>query len=211
MLDPTQWFVLVHAAHGRTAHDRACHNVNAARMLNVNGRWSTRPTQLVPVLIWRDRGAAEASATICRKHRTDAIVVSSIGGTAFELGRHLVEFGPAHEPALAGYLPYGPAASAKEDADRRKALASAAFLLARAHGDAALVAKAHELSPRAGSGATDFLTGKRGRGVAQAILSGRLAADEVVTSEVLQSALDLAQAIAQDRLQRDEATGRFRP
>jgi hypothetical protein len=171
-VEPARFFVLVHASHGRTARDREMHGSGTPRMLSVTGRWSSKPTPQVPVLVWRDAAAAETSAATCRKHRGDGIVVSSIGGNLYELGKHLVDFGYAHEPALAGYLPYGPAAAAKEEADRCKALASAAFLLAHAGGDAALATRARELSPKAGSGAADFLTGKRGRAVAAAVIAG---------------------------------------
>lgn len=209
-LEAAEWSVLVHEKHGRTARDRMLHNAGSPRMLNVTGRWSSKPSQEVPVLVWHDRATAEACAAICRQHRGDGVVASSIGGTLFELGKHLVEFGPAHQPALVGYLPYGPTAAAKQEADRLKALASAAFLLARAGGNAALDARARELSPKAGSGAADFLTGKRGSAVAAAILSGQLADDQVVTRALLQGALELAQAIATVGAPRHDVTGQFR-
>jgi len=203
------WLVLVHEKHGRTHRDRQEYNSGYPRMLNIVGRWSTRPTPEVPILVWTDREAAEACLAICQKHRGPGVVISSVGGNLWELGKHLVRYGPAHEPALAGYLPYGAAAAAKAESARKKVLAAAAYLVGSASGQTALVERARELSPEAGSGAVDYLTGKTGAPIAKAIVAGTIAADDVVQPEHVADGLRLANAALAARLQAQGS--RFNP
>jgi hypothetical protein len=153
---PVPWFVLVHAKHGRTAHDRHMYNSGLPRMLNVNGRWSSHATREVPVLVWHDQAAAAEALAVCQEHRGGGLIVSNFWNSDIELGREVVLFAPGHGPALRGYVSTDASAAAKAEAARLKALASAAFLVGRATGDARLVLRARLLSPKAGSGARTF-------------------------------------------------------
>lgn len=202
---PNPWFVLVHAKHGRTAHDQAVHNSGLPRMLNVNGRWSSHPTREVPVLVWRDQAAADEAQAVCQGHRGDGVIVSNFWQSGMEVGRELILFGPAHAPALAGYLSTDASTAAKAEAARLKALASAAFLVARATGDELLAQRGRELNSKAGAGAAEFLTGKAGSAVAASIVDGALPADAHVTREHVAAAMRLAQAVMAER----QPPGRF--
>lgn len=202
---PNPWFVLVHAKHGRTARDQAVHNSGFPRMLNVNGRWSSHPTREVPVLVWREREAADEAQAVCRSHRGDGVIVSTFGHSGMEVGRELMLFTPAHAPALAGYLSMDASTAAKAESARLKALASAAFLVARATGDEELAQRGRELNSKAGAGAAEFLTGKAGSAVAASILDGTLPADTHVTREHVTTALRIAQAVMEER----QPPGRF--
>lgn len=205
---PVLWFVLIHAAHRGTERERLIHNSGLPRMLNVTGRWSSHPTREVPVLVWRDRAAAQEAEAQCRVRRGNGVVVSSFGSSGIELGRELTLFTPTHLAALAGYLPYAATAAVKAEAARVKALASAAFLVARAAGNEQLAQRARELSPKAGAGAADYLTGKAGGAVAQAIVSGMVAADAIVTREHVAAAVEIAEVVVAERLR---AAGFGRP
>jgi hypothetical protein len=196
---PVPWFVLVHAKHGRTAHDRRMYNSGLPRMLNVNGRWSSHPTREVPVLVWRDQAAAAEALAVCQEHRGGGVIVSNFWQSDMEVGRQLVLFGPAHAPALAGYLSTDASTAAKAETARLKALASAAFLVARATGDEQLARWGRELSPKAGAGAAEFLTGKAGSTVATSIVDGSVPADAHVTREHVAMAVRLAQAVMEER------------
>lgn len=197
---PAAWLVLVHGTHGGTAREREVYNSGLPRMLNVTGRWSSHPTREVPVLVWRDRAAVDEAQAVCRKHRGDAVVVSSFGHSGMDLGKELTLFTASHVPALAGYLPYERTAAAKAEVARLKVLASAAFLVARSTADEQLAQRARELAPKAGAGAADYLTGKAGRAVALSIMEGKVAADAVVTREHLAAALEIAEAVIVVRL-----------
>lgn len=197
--------MLIHAKHGRTARDQAVHNSGFPRMLNVNGRWSSHPTREVPVLVWRDRAAADDAQAECRRHRGAGVIVSTFWHSGMEVGRELVLFSPAHAPALAGYLSMDASTAAKAEAARLKALASAAFLVARATGDEQLAQRGRELSSKAGAGAAEFLTGKAGSAVAASIVDGTLPADALVTREHVATAMRIAQAVMEER----QPPGRF--
>jgi len=196
---PVLWNVLVHAKHGRTAHDREVYNSGHPRMLNVTGRWSSRPTAEVPVLVWEERQLAEDAAAVCRSHRGDGVIASSYGHSGLTLGVELKLFTSSHAPALAGYLPYEATAATKAEVARVKALASAAFLVARATGNEELGQRGRELAPKAGAGAAEYLTGKAGGSVVQRILAGKLAADRVVTRDHVAAAVHIAEAIVAER------------
>lgn len=202
---PNPWFVLVHGKHGRTARDQAVHNSGFPRMLNVNGRWSSHPTREVPVLVWREREAADEARALCRGHRGDGVIVSTFWHSGMEVGRELVLFTAAHAPALAGYLSTDGSVAAKAEAARLKALASAGFLVARATGDEQLARRARELSSKAGAGAAEFLTGKAGSAVAASIVDGTLPADAHVTREHVATAMRIAKAVMEER----QPPGRF--
>lgn len=203
---PVLWFVLVHSTHGRTTLDHHMHDFGYPRMLNITGRWSSRPSREVPVLVWRDRVAAEAALLLCREARGDGVVISSFGSSGLDLGKELTLYTESHRAALQGYLPYGPIQAAKVEAARLKALASAAYLVGRATQDERLLRRARELSPKAGSGAPDYLTGKAGGAIVQGVLAGELEADALVTPEVLRAGVLLADALIADRTGRP---GRF--
>jgi len=66
-------------------------------------------------------------------------------------------------------------------------------------GDEGLGRRAHELSPKAGAGAAEYLTGKTGSAVAQEILAGKLPADACVTREHVAAAVAIAAAIVAER------------
>jgi hypothetical protein len=174
-------------------------------MLNVNGRWSTNPTREVPVLVWRDRAAADDAQAACREHRGDGVIVSTFWHSGMEVGREVVLFTPAHAPALAGYVSTDGSVAAKAETARVKALASAGFLVARATGDEQLARRARELSSKAGAGAAEFLTGKAGSAVAASILDGTLPADAHVTREHVAAAMRIALAVMEER----QPPGRF--
>lgn len=197
---PQPWFVLVHAKHGRTARDQAVYNSGLPRMLNVNGRWSSHPTLEVPVLVWSERPAAEEAQEVCQQHRGSGVVVSTFWHSDMKVRHELVQFAAVHAPALAGYLSTDASVAAKAEAARLKALASAAFLVARATGDEQLALRARELSSKAGSGAAEFLTGKTGSAVAASILDGTLPADALVTREHVATATRLARTVMEERL-----------
>ena len=196
---PVPWFVLVHAKHGRTAHDRHMYNSGLPRMLNVNGRWSSHATREVPVLVWHDQAAAAEALAVCQEHRGGGLIVSNFWNSDIELGREVVLFAPGHGPALRGYVSTDASAAAKAEAARLKALASAAFLVGRATGDARLVLRARLLSPKAGSGAAYFLTGKAGSALAASIIDGSVAADTEVTAEVVAVGVDIARRVMVER------------
>lgn len=202
---PSPWFVLVHAKHGRTARDQAVHNSGSPRMLNVNGRWSSRPTREVPVLVWRDRAAADEAQAECRRHRGGGVIVSTFWHSGIEVGREVVMFTPANAPALAGYLSMDASTAAKAETARLKALASAAFLVARGTDDEQLAQRGRELNSKAGAGAAEFLTGKAGSAVAASIVDGTLPADAHVTREHVATAMRIAQAVMEER----QPPGRF--
>jgi hypothetical protein len=202
---PNPWFVLVHAKHGRTARDQAVYNSGFARMLNVNGRWSSHPTREVPVLVWRDRAAADEALAVCGEHRGQGVIVSTFWHSGMEVGREVVLFTRDHAPALEGHVSTQASVEAKAEAARVKALASAGFLVARATGDEQLARRARELSSKAGAGAAEFLTGKAGSAVAASIVNGTLPADAHVTREHVATAMRIAQGVMEER----QPPGRF--
>ena len=69
----------------------------------------------------------------------------------------------------------------------------------RATGDARLVLRARLLSPKAGSGAAYFLTGKAGSALAASIIDGSVAADTEVTAEVVAVGVDIARRVMVER------------
>jgi hypothetical protein len=164
-------------------------------MLNVDGRWSSYPTPEVPVLVWSNRALAEDAEALSRTHRGSGIVVSTYNHSGHSLGKELVLFNASHEATLAGYLPYDQAAMRKAEVARLKALASAAYLLARSTGDTQLEERARSLSSKAGAGAAEYLTGKTGSNMVKLILAGTVAADAVVTREHVAAAVELAKSV----------------
>lgn len=207
-ISPKQVFVLVHTTHGNEARETAMYNSGLPRMLNVTGRWSSHPTEQVPVLAWTTREQAETAAETARKSKgREAVQAQGIGGNLLVIGKHLRLYTPEDAPALVGYRNYGPTAQRKAEDARVKVLAYAGRLVGDAAGNAQLVARAKELAPRSGSGAAEHLTGRAGGEIARSIVKGALEADDQVTREVVAQALLLAEIIMAERLNR----GSLRP
>lgn len=194
LLGSTATFVLVHLAHGRTAQDREQSKSVGTRMLNIHGRWSAHPSVESPVLAWRERAEAERAAAVAAAGRGAHVGVEVLGGNRFELGRDLVAFEPAHESALRGYIPLDALAASKREASRVKVLAAAAYLLGKHLAREDLVEHSKTLAANPGVGASDFLLGKTGRAIADAILDGELQADAQVSPVHLAQALAIARA-----------------
>ncbi len=207
-ISPKQVFVLVHTTHGNEARETAMYNSGLPRMLNVTGRWSSRPTAQVPGLAWATREQAETAAETARKSKgREAVQAQGIGGNVLVIGKNLRLYTPEDAPALVGYRNYGPTAQRKAEDARVKVLAYAGRLVGDAAGNAQLVARAKELAPRSGSGAAEHLTGRAGGAIARSIVKGGLEADDLVTREVVAQALLLAEIIMAERLNR----GSLRP
>ncbi len=185
-------YVLAHAGHGRTPQDQAQYKALGTRYLNVHGRWSSNPSTQTPVLAWLSEVEAVEAAASCGTARRIDVGVLAIAGNVYEFGRNLALYDLRHAAALEGYLPLDQVDAAKREVTRQRVLAAAAYLVGSIENEPKLLVRARELVPKAGIGAPDFLLGKTGLPVAEAIMDGELAADEVVTREEVLKALALA-------------------
>jgi hypothetical protein len=207
-ISPKHWFVLVHTKHGNAARESEMYNSGLPRMLNATGRWSSHPSEQVPVLVWETRQEAEAAAETARRSKgREAVKAQSISGSVLEMGKNLRRYTPEDAPALVGYRDYGPTARKKAEDMRIKVLAYAGRLVGDALGNAQLVARAKKLASRTGSGAAEHLTGRAGSETARSIIKEDNEPDDLITREVVAQALVLAEVINSARLNR----GSLRP
>lgn len=200
---PSFYSVLCLAGHGGPEREQALYGGSLSqRMLNINGRWVAEGSATAPLLVWSSVEVAEVDAAKATEARRKTVVVRQVGGTDIE--RFITPFGPAHAPALLGYLPVTATAARKLEADRKKLMGYVSVMLAagspESEADAQqamtdMKAAAHKLR-LAGIGngswmtAAQGLTGKWAVEMASRVFDGELACDPgIAPADVLKAML----------------------
>ena len=102
MLD-NLYFVLTMADHGLVARERELNGVHVPRYLNAVGRWAGGGRK-VPVLVWTDHDEAKKAASIATSARKKAVTVTTVGGSAWKMGKSIRIFTQMDQGALSGYV-----------------------------------------------------------------------------------------------------------